>query len=113
MGECFTGHSGTDNNVPYINHIIILNLAIADLLMGIYLMGINIFNVIYSGRYCTKSIEWLSGYYCRILGVLVVVSSQTSVFMLTFLSTIRLITTIKVSSTLLYKYLLQIVNFTI
>ena len=86
-----------DNNVAFANHLLIINLALADLLMGLYLLILSIFDALYSGIYCLKSMEWLSSNTCSFLGVLVVVSSQTSVLTLVILCTVRLITVLDVS----------------
>ena len=85
------------SNVSFANHILILNLAVADFLMGIYLLSISIVDTMYSGIYCLESVQWLSSDTCRNLGVLLIVSSQASVTFLTALATVRLITIVKVS----------------
>ena len=100
-GECFKLHK--DNLIrsgkvrAVTNHFLILNLAVADLLMGFYLICLGIYDYIYRGQYCINSVGWLSSNTCQILGVLVILSSQTSVLTLALLSTFRLIAVIKVS----------------
>ena len=101
MGECrklHNDHSLKDRNISLTDHVLILNLALSDLLMGVYLLCLGIFDYIYRGQYCIKSVEWLSSYKCQALGVLVVISSQTSVLMLTLLATFRLNSVIRVSA---------------
>ena len=98
--ECWVMHKEKyfpSKNVAFANHLLIINLALADLLMGLYLLILSIFDALYSGIYCLKSMEWLSSNTCSFLGVLVVVSSQTSVLTLVILGTVRLITVLDVS----------------
>ena len=87
-----------DNNVAFANHLLIINLALADFLMGLYLLILSIYDALYSGIYCLKSVEWLSSYTCSFLGALVVVSSQASVLTLVILCTVRLVTVLDVSA---------------
>ena len=85
------------SKVSFANHVLILNLAVSDFLMGIYLLSLSIIDAIYSGSYCLQSVKWLTSYTCRNLGLLVVISCQASVMFLTILSTVRLLTVLYVS----------------
>ena len=78
------------NRVGVCNKIMILNLAISDFLMGIYLFIIAIKSVELSGRYCQLRQEWLTGYQCAFAGVLAVISSETSVFLMVLMTSYRL-----------------------
>ena len=60
-----------------------------------YLLLLSIADATFRGMYCLKSNEWLTGFQCRSLGVLAVLSSQSSVLALVALSTVRLITVLK------------------
>ena len=87
-----------DSKASFANHVLILNLAVSDFLMGIYLLCLSIVDTMYSGIYCLESVKWLASTTCKSLGVIVVVSCQASVLFLASLSTVRLITVLNVSS---------------
>ena len=74
-----------------LNHILILNLAIADFMMGIYLLIISIQSSIYSGNYGENDLKWRSSSVCSAAGTLAIISSETSCFIMSTLSTFRLI----------------------
>ena len=78
------------NRIAICNKIMILNLAIADFLMGCYLLFIIIKSLQFSGKYCSKLTEWLKGNQCAFVGVLAVVSSQTSVMLMVLMTSYRL-----------------------
>lgn len=65
-------------------------MALADLLMGIYLLLLGGFGVKVAGRYCSLSLDWLCSKTCTTMGVLVVLSSETSVVTLALLSSLRM-----------------------
>ena len=72
------------------NHILILNLAVADLLMGIYLLMLGIVGTILDGVFCSHQYTWRSGITCQAMGTLVVISSETSVLTMVMLASFRL-----------------------
>ena len=74
-----------------VQSILLTNLAISDLLMGIYLLIIAIKDVQWQGEYFLHDFGWRSGVPCAVTGVLSMVSSEVSVLMLTVLTTDRLI----------------------
>ena len=74
-----------------VNHTLILSLAIADFMMGIYLVAISIKSLESSGFYGKIEYDWRSSRLCDAAGSLAIVSSETSVFIMTTLSTFRLI----------------------
>ena len=62
-----------------------------DLLIGIYLIGLSIYNsVIFGNDFCTHQIEWLTGAGCAALGIISTVGSQLSLFSMTILSIDRM-----------------------
>ncbi|XP_044170430.1 uncharacterized protein LOC114974207 [Acropora millepora] len=77
-----------DNNVQ---SVLLTNLAISDLLMGIYLLIIAIKDVQWQGEYFLHDFRWRSGVLCSLTGVLSMISSEVSVLLLTVLTTDRLI----------------------
>ena len=74
-----------------IHSFLLTNLAISDLLMGIYLLIIAVKDVQWQGEYFKHDINWRSGVTCALTGVLSMVSSEVSVLMLTLITTDRLI----------------------
>ena len=87
-----------ENKATYANHVLILNLALADFIMGVYLFGLCSMDAKLSGIYCIKSDEWLHGFTCQLLGALVCLSSQASVLTLVLLTIIRVSTLANVSN---------------
>lgn len=86
------------NKASFANHVLILNLALADFLMGVYLLGLCSMDAQLSGAYCIKSEEWLHGFTCKAMGALVSLSSQASVLTLVLLTSVRVSTLTDVSS---------------
>ena len=71
-------------------HVIVINIACADLIMGIYLNTIAIFSQIFSGHYGSVDVEWRASLRCSIIGSLAVFSSEASCFLMIILSAFRL-----------------------
>ena len=69
---------------------IILNISIADFMMGIYLITIASYDVSFSGFYGTVDREWRSSLKCSVIGSLAVISSETSCFLMVVLTGFRL-----------------------
>ena len=78
------------NRVGVCNKIMILNLAISDFLMGIYLFIIAVKSVEFSGRYCEVRQDWLMSSTCSFAGILAVVSSEASVLLMVLMTSYRL-----------------------
>ena len=74
-----------------VHSFLLTNLAISDLLMGIYLLIIASKNLQWQGEYFLHDFKWRSGIPCAVTGVLSMVSSEVSVLMLTVITTDRLI----------------------
>ena len=74
-----------------VQSFLLTNLAMSDLLMGIYLLIIAIKDVQWQGEYFLHDFKWRSGLPCALTGVLSMVSSEVSVLMLTVITTDRLI----------------------
>ena len=75
--------------------ILILNISVADLIMGIYLIAISVFSILYSGFYGQVDKQWRSSLRCSIIGSLTLLSCEASSLFLVFLSGYRLYTIIK------------------
>ena len=79
----------TDKNK--IQTFLLRNLAMSDLLMGVYMLLIASADI-YFGKYFPMRAEaWRSGITCRIAGTLSIVSSEASVFFITLISIDRFI----------------------
>ncbi|XP_058944327.2 G-protein coupled receptor GRL101-like [Pocillopora verrucosa] len=70
---------------------LLTNLAVADFLMGVYLMIIAIKDQIWAGTYFSFDLIWRSGVQCKVAGALSVLSSEVSVLMLTVITADRLL----------------------
>ena len=78
-------------NSNKVQSFLLLNLAMSDLLMGIYMIIIASADV-YFGEFFPMSAErWRSGVICRIASTLAITSSEASVFFLTLISVDRFI----------------------
>ena len=91
-----------------IYHILILNLALADLLMGIYLtaIGFEIKHKSIIGVYLSEPIL------CNALGIISTVSSQVSITILFIISFYRLIGVLKPYKSLHFKFILKLLTLT-
>ena len=99
LSNHFSGRNenAVDNSVIFSNQILIINLAIADFLMGIYLCCVSMYAYIFSGKYCAVYINWLTGNTCQFLGVLMMLSSEVSIFTLVMLASLRMMSIMRVS----------------
>ena len=80
-----------DKEENRVHSFLLTNLAIADLLMGVYLLIIAIMDVKWQGQYFKHDIKWRSGLGCQITGALSMLSSEVSVLILTMITLDRLI----------------------
>uniref|UniRef100_H2ZCK4 G-protein coupled receptors family 1 profile domain-containing protein n=1 Tax=Ciona savignyi TaxID=51511 RepID=H2ZCK4_CIOSA len=64
------------------NRTFVLNLAVADFLMGVYLITLGITTATKENRYCSDDREWRTSQLCSLMGILSQFSSQTSVLLL-------------------------------
>ena len=78
------------------NHILVMNLALADLLMGVYLLAVGIAYEKLNGSYCKEELSWRGSSVCTWMGVTALVSIQASVLTLVVLTSCRLYTILKV-----------------
>ena len=76
-------------------HMLVANLAVADFLMGLYLLSLGIAGAAFED-FCGREIEWLSSVKCQFLGSLVVISSEASVITIIILTSCRLFAVLKV-----------------
>ena len=88
--ESVTRPPHQSSNIPLINALLVLNLSIADFLMGIALLLIAIKSVQFSGSYCNFDKTWRTSANCDFIGILTVLSSETSVLVLVCITAQRL-----------------------
>ena len=69
-----------------IQSLLISNLAVADFLMGIYMIIIASANVHFGEYFPSYADVWRNSFVCTISGMLSVLSSEASVFLITFIS---------------------------
>ena len=74
-----------------VHSFLLTNLALSDLLMGLYLLIIAIKDVQWQGEYFKHDVSWRTGQMCQFAGVLSMASSEVSVAMLTIITADRLI----------------------
>lgn len=74
-----------------VHTLLLTNLAVADFLMGVYLLIIAVMDVKWKGEYFKHDITWRSGIGCQITGMISMLSSETSVIFLTIVTADRLI----------------------
>ncbi|XP_022094258.1 relaxin receptor 1-like isoform X2 [Acanthaster planci] len=68
---------------------LILNLAVADLLMGIYMVMIGSADLHFGQDYFLHAVYWRSAPLCKLAGVISVASSEASMFIITVISVDR------------------------
>ena len=77
--------------VALFNKSLIMMISFGDLLVGIYLFVISIYDgVIFKEEYCTQQIGWITSIHCSIIGVLSTIGSQVSLFAMCALSLTRI-----------------------
>jgi hypothetical protein len=69
--------------------LLLSNLALADLLMGIYLLFIATQHMLWKGEYFKHDVQWRSGIKCQIAGGISTLSSEVSVMILVFITADR------------------------
>ena len=77
-------------DLKIFQRVIILNISIADFIMGVYLITIAAFSQAFSGIYGSVDGEWRSSLKCSIIGSLSVISSEASCFFMVVLTGFRL-----------------------
>ena len=66
--------------------IMLMHLAVADGLMGVYLLTIAVVDRLWSGEYYLHDFQWRFGLSCQITGAISVLSSEVSAMLLTLIS---------------------------
>ncbi len=74
-----------------VNSFLLANLAVADFLMGVYMLIIASKNTIWDGVYFKHDVSWRASNLCLFSGVISTVSSEVSVLTLTVITLDRLV----------------------
>ena len=74
-----------------VQPFLLINLAVSDFLMGIYLLIIAIKDAQWQGEYFKHDFDWRAGSVCQLAGALSMLSSEVSVVMLTLITFDRLV----------------------
>ena len=80
------------------SHMLIINLASADMLMGVYLVLLEAASLKFHNSYCSNDHIWRASGMCSAMGILVVLSTETSVVTMALLTALRLYAVLKASS---------------
>ena len=78
------------NERSRVQSFLILNLAVSDFLMGVYMVIIGSADLMYRDVYILHAEEWENSFLCKAAGLLSVLSSEVSVVMLVVISLDRL-----------------------
>ncbi len=81
----------TKNEKNKVQTFLLANLAISDLLMGIYMLIIASADIYFNTHFPMQAETWRSGITCRITGAISIVSSEASVFFVSLISIERFI----------------------
>ena len=76
-----------EKNVPQT--IMLMHVAVADGLMGVYLFTIGVMDAVWSGVYYLHDYRWRTGLSCQIVGGMSVMSSEVSIMTLALLAADR------------------------
>ena len=81
--------------VRFYNLMFVINLSFSDLIFGFVLATLAFFSNKFSGYYCLNDFKWRSSIGCNVIGMLTIISSQTSLNLLVLMTGFRLYTTYK------------------
>ena len=73
-----------------LNSFLLTNLAVADFLMGVYMLLIAYKNTVWQGVYFKHDVSWRDSALCIFAGIISTISSEVSVFTLTVITCDRL-----------------------
>ena len=73
-----------------VQSIMLMNLALSDGLMGVYLITVGAKDLQWSGEYYLHDYKWRSGWSCQITGAISLLSSEVSVMLIGLISADRL-----------------------
>ena len=79
------------SGVIKVQDLFLSNLALSDLLMGIYMLVIALADIYFGEFFPMYAEQWRSGVICRVTGAIAIISSEASIFFVTLISIDRLI----------------------
>ena len=91
-GEHKDGGRKSDTNI--VQSFLLSNLAMSDLLMGIYMLLIASADIYFGDNFPMQAEAWRSGITCRLAGTISILSSEASVFFVTLISIERYVNVI-------------------
>ncbi|XP_038052721.1 uncharacterized protein LOC119725387 [Patiria miniata] len=77
---------GKEKGGKKTHSFLVLNLAVSDLMMGVYMLMIAVADIYFGEKYSRVANQWRASPVCKIAGVLSVLSSEASVFFVTLIS---------------------------
>ena len=83
--------SNSCSGVIKVQDLLLSNLALSDLLMGIYMLVIASADIYFGEFFPMYAEQWRSGVICRVAGAIAIISSEASVFFVTLISFDRFI----------------------
>lgn len=72
-----------------VQNIMLMNLAVSDCLMGVYLMTVGVKDQMWKGVYYLHDYPWRSSWSCQVTGAISIMSSEVSVMLLALISADR------------------------
>ena len=82
-----------NRNTVRINRTLKMLISFGDLLSGLYLLIIVLVDTYnFKSNYCENQLDWLTSDFCALLGMTNIIGSHVSLFTMTFLSVVRLVT---------------------
>lgn len=91
VGNLFVFIWRTLRDENLVSGYLVKYLALADFLMGVYMIGIASVDSHYRGIYIENSAAWKNSWLCKLFGVISTISSETSVFTLCAITVDRLV----------------------
>ena len=80
------------SKIVFHKTVLVINLAVSDSIFGFVLLFLIAKSKEFSGQYCSKDLEWRSSSACSSIGVLRMISSQTSLYLLLLITGFRVYT---------------------
>ncbi|XP_022079238.1 uncharacterized protein LOC110973075 isoform X2 [Acanthaster planci] len=77
---------GTGDRCKKTHSFMVMNLAVSDFMMGVYMVMVAAADLSYGETYFRVASQWRSSVVCKIAGVISVMSSEASVFFVTLIS---------------------------
>ena len=79
----------TKSEAALLNKSLVFLISMGDLMIGIYLTMISVYNTYHNRTYCSIQLDWLSSNICVALGIISTTGSQVSLLSMTALGLLR------------------------